>query len=517
MNKKILALVATLSFFSLKAQETFINGPFNVIGEIGIFSNLQTAADAQFFFQDGSTLHMLGASTIIHSDAEIFANNSFSQSGTGRILFVGNSAQTLNGGNSASIGGAQPSFVNLAVDNVNNLTLTGANTRIVSGLDFVNGHILLGDQNLELSSTATATNANGSRHVVTNGVGFMAKEGFATAFDFPVGRATSDYTPARISPNSSDDFFVQAKSYNESASDEYTTADGIDRTWNIYSTSGAGATISFQHNSSTNGANYTANGGDAAAFVTQYQGLQWVSSSQRNQRVWQLGTGVQGTNTLGTISGSVWHSRAYSATVTSSTANGAFFSKSTLPLTPLPILLLDFVAFKAKETSAMLTWETSSEVNSAFFEVETSSTGDTWTQIGKVKAQGTSFQVSNYKLEHTSPVLGANYYRLNLVDLDGRSEYSPIRMVDFGDLQSNFSNIQIYPNPAHGFINIRTDNRNYNYTLLNMESKVLAEFKNQGETNDFAIDLNQYANGVYYIKASSLSGEVKVFKIVLNK
>jgi hypothetical protein len=345
----------------------------------------------------------------------------------------------------------------------------------------------------------------------------MAKESFATDFIFPVGRATTDYTPARISPNASDNFFVQVKNYSESASDEYTTADGVDRTWNIYSTSGAGATISLQHNSATNGANYTANGGDVSAFVTQYQGVQWITSAQQNQGVWQLGTGAQNTNATGTISGSVWHNRDYVSTASSSSANGAFFSKSTLPLTPLPIMLLDFVAFKDNETSALLTWETSSEVNSAFFEVETSATGDTWTKIGEVKAQGVSNEVTNYKLVHPNPVLGANYYRLNLVDLDGFSEYSPIRMLHFGGFLSNFSNIQIYPNPAHGFINIRTDNRSYNYTLLNMESKVLAVFENQSEANEFSVDLNQYANGVYYIKANSQNGEVKVFKIVLNK
>ena len=516
--KKSLLFAFTLTCINATHSQMNINGSFSVFGEMGNFGNLQLGADAQVFFQNGSTLHMLGTATTINSGAEIFANTSSTQAGTGRILFGGAAAQTLDGGNSSAIGGTQPSLINVAVNNTNNLTLTNTNTRITSGLDFINGHVILGSNGLELSSSATASNANGTRHVVTNGTGFMAKEGFTSAFSFPVGRATSDFTPAIITPTSSDDFFVQVKDYTESASEETVPDNGVYRTWNIYSTGGAGANILLQHNTATNGGDYNTNGADADAFVTQYQGFQWVTSAQQNQGVWQIGTGAIGTDAAGSIVGSSRvHNRDYTTTATSSTSDAAFFSKSNNILTPLPIALLDFKANKHNETQALISWSTSSEYNSSHFEVETSINGQTWRKIGEVKAQGVSYELSNYQLIHPNPALGVNYYRLNLVDLDGSADYSKIRSLLFGNVTSTLANVVVFPNPSNGMLNISSSSKTYNYTLTDMHGKIIHSFNNTLENSDFQLDLSIYANGVYFIKANSQNGDLKTFKIVLNK
>jgi hypothetical protein len=509
--KKSLLLAFTLTCINATHSQMNINGSFSIFGEMGVFGNLQLSTDAQVFFQNGSTLHMLGTATSINSGADIFANTSSTQAGTGRILFGGAAAQTLDGGNSSAIGGTQPSLINVAINNTDNLTLTNTNTRITSGLDFINGHVILGSNGLELSSAASASNANGTRYVVTNGTGFMVKEGFSSAFSFPVGRATSDYTPATVTPSATDDFFVQVKNYSESASDEFVTTDGVNRTWNIYSTGGAGANIALQHNSTTNGSNYTTNGGDLSAFVTQYQGL------QSGRGTWELGTGAQGTNVSGSVSGSVVHNRVYSPTALTSSANGAFFSKSTLPLTPLPIALLDFYAKKRDENQALLSWSTTTEYNSSHFEVETSTNGQNWSKIGEVKAQGVSYDLTNYQLVHTNPALGINYYRLNLVDIDGSGEYSNIQSVHFENSISTLAKVTVFPNPSNGILNISSLNKSFGYTLTDLQGKILYSFNNKSENNNIELDLSKYENGVYFIKVNSLNGDAKTFKIVLNK
>jgi hypothetical protein len=508
----VLSTTLFLAYYDSNAQMN-INGTFNVVGEVGVFSNLQLGIDAQLFFQNGSTLNMMGTSTTINSGSEIFANTSSTQTGTGRFLFAGTVAQTIDGGNSSTIGGAQPSLINLAINNPNNLTLINTNTRITSGIDFTSGHILLGNNNLELSSTATAANANGTKHVVTNGTGFMAKEGFTSAFSFPVGRATSDFTPATITPTASDNFFVQVKNYSESASNEFATTDGVDRTWNIYSTSGTGANISLQHNSSTNGSAFST----SDAFVTQYEGIQWITGAQQNQGVWQVGTGANAASGTGSILGSTVRDRNYTTTAIGPLADAAFFSKSSNILTPLPIALLDFNANKLNETQALLSWSTTSEINSSHFEVETSSNGQTWRKIGEVKAHGVSYELTNYQLIQPNPSLGVNYYRLNLIDLDGSAEYSKIRSLLFGNVTSTLANVVVFPNPSNGMLNISSSNKTYNYTLTDMHGKTIHSFNNTSENSDFQVDLSSYANGVYFIKANSQNGEVKVFKIVLNK
>jgi hypothetical protein len=493
--------------------QTNINGTFYVIGNVGIFGDLTIGSTAHVYFQDGSTLNMMGASTAIHSSALIYANTSSTQAGTGKIVFIGSAAQTLDGGNSSTIGGAQPSLINVVVNNTSNLTLTNTNTRITSGLNFISGHIILANNGLELSSSASATNANETKHVVTNGTGFLAKEAFTSAFTFPVGRAISDFTPATVTPAASDNFFVQVKNYSESASDEFVTTDGVDRTWTIYSTAGAGATIELQHNSTTNGSAFNPND----AFVSQYQGIQWVSGAQQNQGVWQTGTGANASSATGSVSGSTIRDRVYSATTTSSTANGAFFSKSSNLQTPLPISLLDFTAIKQNEKQSLLSWITNSEINSSHFEIETSTNGEIWNKIGELQAQGASLQSAEYQFIHPNPVMGMNYYRINMLDRDGSAETSPIRMLEFGRTNSVNTNIVVYPNPTSGSLMIHNTSYSSQYVLSDMHGKPIALFNNIDKNKELNFDLSPYSNGIYYLKEIPSNGDPIITKIVLNK
>lgn len=501
--KKSLLFAFTLICINAIHSQTNINGSFSIFGEMGNFGNLQLSADAQVFFQNGSTLHMLGTATTINSGAEIFANTSSTQAGTGRILFIGAAAQTLDGGNSSAIGGAHPSLINIAIDNINNVTLTNSYARITSGLDFVNGHLILGNQNFEISSSASISNSDENQYVVTNGTGFLAKESIASSasFDFPVGRATTDYTPATITPNSTDNFFVQVKNYSESASDENIVTDGIDRTWNIYSTSGSAANLTLQHNTSTNGSAYTS---DADAFVTQYQG----------SSMWDDGVGATGTNTAstGTSLSAVKHTRLYT-TVTSASANGAFYSKSTNLLTPLPVTLIDFNAQAASHLVSQITWTTTNEFNNSHFILETSVDRTNWTKIGEVKGAGTSSQVNHYAFKHVNAQLGVNFYRVTMVDFEGNTSQTDIRLVEF----SNGLNpvVKIYPNPSQGIINIISENSEITYTLTSFDGKLILS-NDSKQSGLQSIDLNHLDNAMYFLNVTS-NYQTKTYKIILNK
>jgi hypothetical protein len=511
-NSKNLVLCFMLILsYSIKSQVN-INGTYNIVGEMSVYGDLTLSSDAQLYFQNSSTIHMFGVNTMINPDAEIFANTSSTQSGTGRILFTGSASQTLNGGNNSVIGGTQPTLINIAINNNNNITLSNTNTRVNSGVDFINGHLLIGNNNLELSNNATVTNANGSKHFVTNGSGFIAKEGFATAFSFPVGIAESDFTPALITPSAIDNFFVQVKDYFQSASDEFETADGVGRTWNIYSTAGAGANISLQHNTLTNALAFDPND----AFVTQYQGIQWVSGAQRNQGVWQLGTGANNVSGIGTVVNSLTSSRVYSTTSTTSGANGAFYSKSSNLLTPLPVALLDFTATIKDNNKSLLEWSTSNEYNSSFYEIETSLDGFLWKKIGQVDAKGFSYSLLNYNFVHLNPQLGINFYRLNIVSKDLSSELSQIRLIDFENLENKSYQTAIYPNPSIGYINIKSTSLLSNFTLLTPDGKIIEEYFLPEGTQYFLMDVNQIDNGIYILKTNDLFHNEKINKIIIK-
>lgn len=73
-----------------------------------------------------------------------------------------------------------------------------------------------------------------------------------------------------------------------------------------------------------------------------------------------------------------------------------------------------------------LDWTTSSEVNSAFFEVERSNDGMRFLKIGMVTAYNTPSVTQNYSFTDEQNFNAIVYYRLRSVDQDGNSKYSDI-------------------------------------------------------------------------------------------
>jgi len=496
INQMLVSVLFLVASFQVKAQ-LYINEEFSFGGLNASFEGVTFGPNADVTLDNGSSFYIYGTATVVDEDAKFSAPTS----PTGLFIFAGTTAeQTLNGGNSAAIGGAQPSLINIEIDNSDGLSLFGSNTRVIGDVLFTDGHITLNGQNFELSENATITDANENKYFITNGAGFLAKENFSDAFLFPVGMAKSDYTPATIHPNDADNFFVRVAVLDSNKVDLSLIKDGVDREWNIYSTGGEGANIKLKHNSVTEGDSFVNNN----AFVTQYRG----------GTTWQVGTGALGTNSgTGTE-----HNRDYTSTATSASNHAAFFSKSSQELTPLPVTLLHFTAKKNDVSSTLLTWATSLEINSDYFEVQTSADAIAWTNIGRVSAQGTSNHITNYEWIHPNPVMGINYYRLYMVDFDGSAEYSLIRNVNFEADNDLYNHIAVYPNPAKEVVYIRSQNISYQYTLMNMEGKILTVFENNEPGSDLlSVDLSAYSFGLYFLTAYTRSLKPKVFKIIVTK
>jgi len=113
------------------------------------------------------------------------------------------------------------------------------------------------------------------------------------------------------------------------------------------------------------------------------------------------------------------------------------------PLGSLPVTLASFEAEKV-ENAALLRWTTSSETNTANFEIERSADAKIWQTIGNVKAAKESSQLRSYSYTDLTPLSGQNLYRLKMIDLDQTFAYSRIRNLYF---ESN-GDFTIYPNPV---------------------------------------------------------------------
>lgn len=90
----------------------------------------------------------------------------------------------------------------------------------------------------------------------------------------------------------------------------------------------------------------------------------------------------------------------------------------------LPVELTSFTA-KSNGSSVGLKWTTATESNASHFNVTRSVDGIKFNTIGKVSVTGSG---STYNYTDFSPVKGNNYYQLETVDNDGKSEKSAIEV-----------------------------------------------------------------------------------------
>lgn len=114
-------------------------------------------------------------------------------------------------------------------------------------------------------------------------------------------------------------------------------------------------------------------------------------------------------------------------------------------LDPLPVELLTFTAVKSGN-SALLLWQTATEINNNFFRIEKSADGFYFSSIGIVFGAGNSNQLIEYSFVDATPVLGINYYRLAQVDFDGTEHLSHVIAIDFSGV-NEIDDISVYPNP----------------------------------------------------------------------
>lgn len=138
----------------------------------------------------------------------------------------------------------------------------------------------------------------------------------------------------------------------------------------------------------------------------------------------------------------------------------------------LPVKLVSFegVAANGKTT---LDWKTTSEIGSSHFVVERSDNGANFIALDNVNAANQGAAVNVYQYSDRSPLSGANYYRLKMVDTDGKFTYSPVIKVNVSGAGVSAS---CYPNPAKEFVNLNiADARagSYAYTVYTMQGGII--------------------------------------------
>ena len=178
---------------------------------------------------------------------------------------------------------------------------------------------------------------------------------------------------------------------------------------------------------------------------------------------------------------------------------GGTGSFTSFPEVILPVELTSFQA-KKKDQSVLLDWETASEINNKGFQIEHSSNGEDFKNIGWKEGAGNSTERLNYQFADDSPSLGTNYYRLLQMDFDGKSSYSDVKTVLF---ESSFK-FDIFPNPAKEyaymeFFTEKIQDVNINIFSSNGQLAMTKIASLQEGMNNLSIPIQELTRGIYII------------------
>lgn len=166
----------------------------------------------------------------------------------------------------------------------------------------------------------------------------------------------------------------------------------------------------------------------------------------------------------------------------------------------LPIELMQFSAHLVERTT-ILNWATASELNNDHFNIQKSEDAVHFTSIGKVRGQGTTNQLHQYQYDDLLTKNGTFYYRLQQVDDNGTSSYSPIVSVTV----SSEEQWLIYPNPAQDVIYIKTQNIEYDtrIQIIQVTGQVLIEQTLQSSMDQYTLDIRALPKGQYLMRIIS--------------
>jgi hypothetical protein len=145
--------------------------------------------------------------------------------------------------------------------------------------------------------------------------------------------------------------------------------------------------------------------------------------------------------------------------------------------------------------------------------VERSTGGSGWQPIATVAANGNSALPLNYSVIDQNPAKASNFYRLKIIDIDNKFEYSSIRRVNF-DSKYTYS---IYPNPVKDVLRITVDDAaglNADVQILNMQSQLLIDKKLNTAIQPLQLNVSSLTAGIYFLKIVSADGTVSMQKFV---
>lgn len=394
---------------------------------------------------------------------------------------------TLNQNISFAGGGSMNNTITLAINNTAGANLLSP-VSIPYNLSLVNGRIFTSWTNI-LTMNDDRVAIGGS--TVSFVEGPMKKLGDDN-FTFPVG-VGSIYAPVGIENVSgqsvTDEFIAEYKRTNPQSVHGVGVQSGMDHIsyveyWSLNQNFGSATKKVSLTVTPTSFCKVL-----GSTYVSRWNGTLWTSEGSTNGGVTTLPPYETGTIT----------------SVNNISAFGDFTLITDLPFAnnPLPIKLLNFNAYKINASTSEITWELAVCCSSAArFEVEKSVDSGSYTVLSVMSGSETNrfYSITDARLSK-----GITYYRLKMIDADGKVTYSKVVAIindGKGVLISTVS-----PNPVHSqaVVTISTAKAGtINFSIYDIAGRVIKQWQVPAAegSNRIIMNLDGLQAGVYHLVAT---------------
>lgn len=169
---------------------------------------------------------------------------------------------------------------------------------------------------------------------------------------------------------------------------------------------------------------------------------------------------------------------------------------------PLPLDLISFTAIK-ENNHANLNWQTANMKNVLGFEIEKSMDAKSFTKIGFLA----STENKDYSFRDTKLFGGNNFYRLKMVDQDGKFSYSKVVTLSKLDKPTCL----VFPNPVKKDLTISSSESNFSFQILDMCGRV--RINEISVEHSKTISCESLQKGIYFIRME-MNGYTEVSRFV---
>lgn len=172
--------------------------------------------------------------------------------------------------------------------------------------------------------------------------------------------------------------------------------------------------------------------------------------------------------------------------------------------TILPLQLLSFTGTLQNNTTTLLNWKTTNEINTSHFFVERSTDAQYFDQIGRVEANSNGAIEGNYNyndLDVASLEVQNVFYRLKMYDKNGTYKYSNVIKVTMPTIQSEMA---VSPNPAVSEANakiIAAESCTADWQVIDNTGRILLHNTTSLKKgrNQLTFNISQLPAGHYYL------------------